>query len=132
MKGLGENGAAAIEAALLMPVFLTLAVGTVDFGTAMFQSMQVNAAAQAGMASGVIDPTLSGVTAAMNSAAGNLTLDNALSASSISNGVVTVTATCDTAQGHSCAPILPWPMAATYARTGFPAHLSATLTVRIF
>ena len=126
------DGAAAIEAAILMPLFLTLAVGAVDLGTAMFETMQMNAAAQAGMASGVIDPTLAGVNTAMNAAAGGFTLDTTLSTSSIANGVVTVTAACDTGNSGSCAPILPWPMNGTFIKNAFPTQLAATVTVRIF
>jgi Flp pilus assembly protein TadG len=127
-----DDGAAALEAATLMPLFLTLAVGAVDLGTAMFEAMQMNAAAQAGMASGVIDPTLAGVKAAMTSAAGGFTLDTTLSTSSIVNGVVTVTAACDTGKSGSCAPILPWPMKGSFIKSAFPAHLAATITVRVF
>lgn len=129
---LRDDGAAAIEAAILMPLFLTVAVGVVDLGTAMFEAMQMNAAAQAGMASGVIDPSLAGVNTAMTAAAGGFTLDTTVSTSSIANGVVTVTAACNTGKTGSCAPFLPWPMNGTFIKTAFPAHLAATVTVRIF
>jgi len=44
------KGAAALEAAVVLPVFLTLTVGMVDLGSGMFIAMEVNNAAQAGAA----------------------------------------------------------------------------------
>jgi len=126
-----DDGAAAIEACILLPLFLTMVLGVVDLATATFEAMQVNAAAQAGMAAGVIDPTLAGVQSAMNAAAGGLTLDTALTGGTISNGVITITATCDTGSHGACAPILPWPMNGTFVTSVFPLHLTSTATVRV-
>ena len=67
-----ERGSASLEAAILIPMYLTLTFGMVDLGTAMFESMQMNAAAQAGMASAVTNPTLSGVPAALTAGAGRI------------------------------------------------------------
>jgi len=125
-----DDGAAALEAALLLPMYLTLTVGMVDLGTAMFEIMQMNAAAQAGMGSAVTNPTLSGVSAALTAGAGGFALNGTLSTSSIASGVITITAACDTAAGKSCAPILPWPFGA-YVHGAFAAHHASTIIVRV-
>jgi Flp pilus assembly protein TadG len=127
-----DDGSAAVEAGLLLPLYMTLMVGTVDISAGMFQSMQMNAAAQAGAASMVITPSMSGVSAAMNSAAGGYALDATLTTWTVSGGVVTATATCNTGPSASCAPIVPWASIGSFLKTSiFPAHLSATATIRI-
>jgi Flp pilus assembly protein TadG len=75
------TGTAAVEAAIFLPIFLTLTLGVTDLGTGMFVRMTVNAAAQAGAAYAVINSDsacasltsacLTGIEAAMNDATGN-------------------------------------------------------------
>src|SRR5215831_1812271 len=81
------SGAAAVEAAIFLPIFLVMTLGITDLGAGMFVRMQVNAAAQAGAAYAVIHygsatnqgicysgpsgACLSGILAAMNDATGN-------------------------------------------------------------
>jgi Flp pilus assembly protein TadG len=126
-----KDGAAAIETAIVLPIFLTLTIGMVDVGAGMFQSMQMNAAAQAGAASLFINPSGANVQAAMTAAAG-YTLNTSLTTGSISGGVVTATATCDTASGSPCAPIMPWTKIGSFFKTSvFPTHLASTATFRI-
>ena len=126
-----NDGAAAIEASILLPLYLTLTIGLVDLGTSMFGAMQMNAAAQAGAASAVMDPTLAGVNGAVTAATGGYKLNAVLTTWTIAGGVVTVTTTCDTGAGGSCAPILPWSQVGSFIKTTFPAHLASTVTVRI-
>ena len=88
---------AAIEAGIIFPVLLTMTIGIVDLGMAMYEKMAVNAAAQAGAAYAVIHNSVSGsgFTSAMQDAAGGLTI-SATPAPSISGTtikVVTVSAT---------------------------------------
>ena len=123
-----ERGSASLEAAILIPMYLTLTFGMVDLGTAMFESMQMNAAAQAGMASAVNNPTLSGVPAALTAGAGGFALST--TTSTVTAGVVTITAACSTGSGGSCAPILPWPLGA-YVTSIFSTALASTVTVRL-
>jgi hypothetical protein len=68
---------AAVEAAIFMPIFVTLSLGITDLGSVMFARMTVNAAAQAGAAYAVINscatltPACStGIKTAMNDATG--------------------------------------------------------------
>lgn len=73
---------AAVEAAIFLPIFVTLSLGVTDLGSAMFLRMTVNAAAQAGAAYAVINSgsvcaypmsttCSNAITAAMNDATGN-------------------------------------------------------------
>jgi Flp pilus assembly protein TadG len=125
-----DDGSAAIEAAFMLPLYVLLTIGIVDLGAGMFQSMQINAAAQAGAASIVISPTMSGVSAAMTSASGGYALDATLTKWTLSGGIATVTATCDTVPSSApCAPIVKW--LGTILTSGFPAHLASTITLRI-
>lgn len=68
------GAAAAVEAAIIMPVFLIVFVGIVDLGAVMFQQTTVNAAAQAGVAAIIRNNRTVGGSnyqQAMNDAAGN-------------------------------------------------------------
>jgi Flp pilus assembly protein TadG len=77
------TAAAAVEAAIFAPIFLTLTIGVTDIGSGMFVRMTVNAAAQAGAAYAVIHSgsgdicevltatCLTNIRSAMNQAAGN-------------------------------------------------------------
>src|SRR5215472_6637674 len=121
-----NDGAAALEAALVAPLFLALTVGTADLGMGMFQAMDVNAAAQAGAMYVVINTSTSGDQTLMNDAAGDASVTVS---QSISAGVVTVTAT------HTFSPVLPGivnsqPRVLTWL-TGWPSPFSSTVTVRI-
>ena len=61
MRGKGEDGVLAIEAALLLPILITLIAGTIEFGFALyFQEVITNAsreAARAGIVLGDPRPT---------------------------------------------------------------------------
>jgi Flp pilus assembly protein TadG len=52
-----EEGSQLIELALVLPVFLYLLVGAVDFGRAFYIATEVTAAAEAGASYGVSSPT---------------------------------------------------------------------------
>jgi len=118
------NGAAALEAAVVLPVFLTLTVGMVDLSSGMFIAMEVNNAAQAGAANVVNNPTafsVSNVQAAMAAAAGSLTV-TATPTPTLSAGVVTVTASYDCTVANRCT-IMPWAL--------YPKTMTSTVTVRV-
>jgi Flp pilus assembly protein TadG len=118
------KGAASLEAAIVLPVFLTLTVGMVDLGSGMFIAMEVNNAAQAGAAKVVNNPTafsVANVQAAMTAAAGSLTV-TATPAPTLSAGVLTVSASYDCTVANSCT-ILPW--------TPYPKTMTSTVKVRV-
>ena len=121
-----SKGAAALEAAIIAPVFLALAVGSADLGTRMFIAMEVNNAAQAGAANVVNHPTAfsaANVQAAMTAAAGSLTV-TAAPAPTLSGGVLTVTASYSCTMGNSCV-LIPWPV------FGASNTMSSTVKVRV-
>ncbi len=118
------KGAAALEAAIVLPVFLTLTVGMVDLGSGMFIAMEVNNAAQAGAAKVVKDPTafsVSNVQAAMTAAAGTLAV-TASPVPTLSGGVLTVTASYSCTLANHCM-IIPWPL--------YPKTMTSKVTVRV-
>lgn len=118
------KGAAALEAAIVLPVFLTLTVGMVDLGSGMFIAMEVNNAAQAGAAKVVNDPTAfsaANIQAAMTAAAGSLTI-TAMPTPTLSAGVLTVSASYDCTTANHCT-ILPW--------TLYPKTMTSTVKVRV-
>jgi Flp pilus assembly protein TadG len=116
------KGAAALEAAIVLPVFLTLTVGMVDVGAGMFIAMEVNNAAQAGAASAVSNSgSLTGVAAAMTAAAGGLTI-TATPAPTLTGGILTVTASYNCTQANRCS-IMPWSI--------YPKTMTSTVTVRL-
>jgi Flp pilus assembly protein TadG len=121
-----QNGGAMLEAAIVLPVFLTLTAGMVDLGTRMFIAMEVNNAAQAGAANVVNNPTVfsvSNVQAAMTAAAGNLTV-TAAPAPTLSDGVLTVTASYSCTIANQCV-LIPW------SGFGGPNTMTSTVTVRV-
>jgi Flp pilus assembly protein TadG len=118
------KGAAAIEAAIVLPVFLTLTAGMVDLGTRMFIAMEVNNAAQAGAANVVNDPTAfsaANIQAAMTAAAGSLSV-TAAPAPTLSGGVLTVSASYSCTIANQCV-LIPW--------SGFGASNTMTSTVKV-
>jgi Flp pilus assembly protein TadG len=107
------NATAAVEAAIFLPIFLTLTLGVTDIGSGMFVRMQINAAAQAGAAyvikNGCASGCLSSVKTAMNDAAGNPSL-----CTSTSTPRATCTAQIQTCTGGVCSTVnsCPNPLAA--------------------
>jgi Flp pilus assembly protein TadG len=86
-----NSGAALIEAAIALPFLVVLLVGIVDLGTAMYEAMSVNAAAQAGATFAVLNKGATSGPSLLNAAADNLNIYPNVT-QSISVGVVSVTA----------------------------------------
>jgi len=119
-----ERGTAAIEAGIVLPVFIALTIGIVDLGTAMYEKQAMNAAAQAGAAYEVINLSATGISTIMDYAAGNVSATGlTITATTPSGGVVTVTAS------HTFTPIFPVSVFAPWVAS--PFNLSSTVTVRI-
>jgi len=71
----GEHGASLLELALLLPLFLLLILGAVDFGRAFYLSIEVAGAARAAAVYGARNPTdITGMENAANKDAPNVTL----------------------------------------------------------
>ncbi len=89
-----QEGSALIELALLLPVFVMLLVGSIDFGRAFYASIEVASAAQAAACYGTQQPSdLAGMRAAA-----------ALDASEINNLTTNVSTGCQCADGSSVQP----------------------------
>lgn len=116
-----DDGGAAVEMAVLFPLFLLLATGGYDLGVETVSMMAVSNAVQAGAVYGVMNPADAvsggaGISAAMNAASGGLTI---VASVTLVNGVLTVTGS------YSYPPVtlIPW--------SGNPTTLTATATIRI-
>lgn len=131
---LDERGASMVELAIVMPIFVLLLLGAVDFGRAYYLSMEVTGAAQAGAEYGMQNPTdITGMQAAALMDAPNVTNTPAATATygcECSDGT-SYSASCSTTP--SCAannlvyrvnvtvtatytPLFPWP--------GIPSSIS--------
>ncbi|GAC1440589.1 MAG: hypothetical protein NVS3B26_10220 [Mycobacteriales bacterium] len=83
-----DQGAAAVEFALVLPVLILVLFGIIEFGIAFAQELSLNAGAREGARLGVVPGTdCAGVTAATQSAAATISLPG-------SNVVVTVGSGC--------------------------------------
>jgi Flp pilus assembly protein TadG len=123
------------EAAMFMPIFGLFTFGIVDLGTQMFVRQQVEQAVQAGASYAVInrctsaEACLSGIEAAMNSAAGNASF---CSGSSCTPSI----GTCDEGPPTQCVtitasyPLTPILPSALYS-WAMPLTVSATAIVRV-
>lgn len=87
----GHDGAAAVEFALLLPVFLMLVFGVIDFGLAINRQSQMNNAAREAAREGVFNPVATEIT--------QLALD---SLTGVPVDEVTVTVDCLRADGSDC------------------------------
>ena len=69
----GSEGASFVELAVVLPVFLLIVVPAVDIGRALYVSIEVASAAQAGAAYGIQNPTdVSGMQSASASGTSNI------------------------------------------------------------
>ena len=98
-KGRGQRGAAAVEFALVLPLFLLLGLGTIDFGYYFFVSEIVTNAAREGARAGSVYPpnaASTDVTTEAENVAGNylagggLTRQGVTATTTVVNGVPAV------------------------------------------
>ncbi len=116
-----DHGGAAIEMAVLFPIFLLLTTGGYDLGVETFSMMAVSNAVQAGAAYGVMNPADavsggSGISVAMNAASGGLIIN---ASATLVNGVLTITGT----YNYPPVTLMPW--------SANPTTLTSTAIVRI-
>jgi Flp pilus assembly protein TadG len=86
-----KRGQALVEFALVVPIFLLIAFGTIDFGLAFNAAITISNVAREGARAGVTDPSASTVTARVRDTAGNLNDSN-----------LTVTVSCKMPSGAAC------------------------------
>lgn len=87
-----SRGQSLVEFALVVPVFLMIAFGTIDFGLAFDSSLTITNAAREGARYGVTDPTTSAIQARVREVAGRL-----------NDSRLAVSVSCRTAAGAACA-----------------------------
>ncbi len=141
-----RNGTAAIEFGLSIPVLFLLLVGVVEIGYSMYQAMQVNNAAEAGMMhvlkNGFDPADVSGVTAAVANATGtpNITATPAPTqfyGCAESSGVVETTEDSTCTDGNTPSPYvrvnaeLPRVTILPYPAFGLPDTLRARSIIRL-
>jgi Flp pilus assembly protein TadG len=122
----GEGGSSLVEMAMVMPLFMLLLLGAIDFGRAFYMSTEVAGAAQAAAVYGSQNPTdTAGIKSAAQDDAPNLTLSfPTLSYScecsdgTLSNAGCTAPPTCSGATEVTLVqvtvtttytPLFPWP-----------------------
>ena len=86
-----SRGQSLVEFAIVVPVFLMLAFGVVDFGLAFDASIGITNAAREGARLGATLPNTTSITARVRDAAGRL-----------NDSRLTVTVTCETSTGGAC------------------------------
>jgi Flp pilus assembly protein TadG len=87
-----SRGQALVEFALIVPIFMVIAFGTIDFGLAFDASIGISNAAREGARAGVTTPTLTAVSARVREVAGRL-----------NDSTLTISVSCKTAAGAACA-----------------------------
>ena len=85
------HGQSLVEFALILPVFLLIVFGIVDFGLAFDASIGISNAAREGARQGTTRPTAAAISARVRTVAGRL-----------NDSRLTVTVTCKTAAGGAC------------------------------
>jgi Flp pilus assembly protein TadG len=95
LRRLGSSrspGQAIVEFALVVPVFLMIFFGTVDFGMAFNASLTISNAAREGARTGVTSPTTAAVTARVKNVVG-----------SMNDSKLTISVSCLTPSNAACA-----------------------------
>ncbi len=86
------RGQSLVEFALILPVFLLIAFGTIDFGLALDASLSVSNAAREGARLGTTQPSVAAIESRVRAVAGRL-----------NNATLSISVSCKTAAGAACA-----------------------------
>jgi Flp pilus assembly protein TadG len=127
-------GAAAVELALTLPVFLALAIGTLKFGVAMSQYLTLNnAAAQGAMAFALSRGTSNPYTAtttAISNASPNLTAANVTKTLNVNGSPCTTDNACQTAlvAGATASVTVSYPCDLSVLGVNFKSNCSLSST----
>jgi Flp pilus assembly protein TadG len=85
------RGQALVEFALIVPVFMLIAFGTIDFGLAFDASISVSNAAREGARAGTTTPSVAVISARVREVAGRF-----------NDSLLTIDVSCKTAGGSAC------------------------------
>lgn len=134
----GSEGASFVELALILPVFLLIFVPAVDIGRAIYVSIEVASAAQAGAAYGIQNPT--DVTGMQTASTSGSNLSNATASASYgcecsdgssASASCTTTPTCTYNQVNYVDVVATAPYSTTFGYPGLPASMSISREVRL-
>jgi Flp pilus assembly protein TadG len=136
---MGSEGGSFVELALILPLFLLIFVPTVDIGRALYMSIEVAAAAQAGAAYGIQNPTdISGMQTASASGVSNLSSVNATatygcecSDGTSASASCTTTPTCTYNYVNYVDVVASVPYTPTFSYPGLPSSITISREVRL-
>lgn len=136
---MGTEGGSFVELALVLPLFLLIFVPTVDIGRAIYMSIEVAAAAQAGAAYGIQNPTdVSGMQSASAAGISNLSSVSATATygCECSDGTsvsasCTTTPTCTYNYVNYVDVVASAPYSTTFNYPGLPSSLTISREIRL-
>lgn len=136
---MGSEGGSFVELALILPLFVLILVPVVDIGRAIYMSIEVASAAQAGAAYGIQNPTdVSGMQTASTNGASNLSGATASATygcecsdgTSSSESCVT-TPTCTYNYVNYVDVVATVPYTTTFSYPGMPSSMNISREVRL-
>lgn len=138
-KLMGTEGGSFVELALVLPFFLMIFVPTVDIGRGIYMSIEVAAAAQAGAAYGIQNPTdVTGMQSASTAGISNLSNVSATATygCECSDGTsastsCTVTPTCTYNYVNYVDVVASVPYSPTFNYPGLPSSMTISREVRM-
>jgi Flp pilus assembly protein TadG len=106
--GTNERGAEALEFALVLPLFMLLVFGIVDFGYMINRDTMINNASREGARAGAVNPNLNAIKCVVRQALSTIETPGA-GADCLPSGTpkVTITVTCRKPDNTSCATPFP-------------------------
>jgi len=138
-KLMGTEGGSFVELALILPLFLLIFVPTVDIGRAIYMSIEVAAAAQAGAAYGIQNPTdVSGMQSASAAGISNLPGVSATAAygcecsdGTSASASCATTPTCTYNYVNYVDVVASAPYSTTFNYPGLPSSLTISREIRL-
>lgn len=136
---MGTEGGSFVELALVLPLFLLIFVPTVDIGRAIYMSIEVAAAAQAGAAYGIQNPTdVSGMQSASAAGISNLSSVSATatygcecSDGTSASASCATTPTCTYNYVNYVDVVASAPYSTTFNYPGLPSSLTISREIRL-
>ena len=133
------EGGSFVELALILPMFLLILVPTVDIGRAIYMSIEVASAAQAGAAYGIQNPTdASGMQSASTAGVSNLSGISAkatygceCSDGTSASASCTSTPTCTYNSVNYVDVVATAPYSTTFGYPGLPSSMNISREIRL-